>query len=69
MELNRYWGFHYNEFYPSGGMLDAVGSSDDFDDLKRKCQLILSLSRATSEAHVYDTHERKIVWAEKRLKE
>lgn len=61
--MKRYLVFIMNTYYPSGGMDDF---KQDFDSLDEAIVFVQSKLESGSyqEAHVYDIHDRRVVFRE-----
>lgn len=62
--INRFMIFCGDKFYPSGGMSDFYTSTDTLDQAKEEL-LKRAMVSSFDWAHVYDSHESKLVWEHK----
>jgi hypothetical protein len=63
IHLLRYVVFAYPNYYPSGGLFDAVYTSNDFGEIKKALKSIIELGAPWEYAyyHVLDMDDKRII--------
>jgi len=61
IHLLRYVVFAYPGYYPSGGLFDAVYTSNDFGEIKRVIKLITADASQYTYYHVLDMDDKRII--------
>lgn len=54
--MNRYWLFAFENYYPSGGMLDYKGSFNSFEQCKKEF-----VKSGLCFGHIFDSEFEKII--------
>ena len=61
--MKRFWVFRCDEYYPSGGMHDLLGTADTLEEAKAMAAAVPDRDMTRDlHAHIFDTESEKVVW-------